>query len=745
MGSENLDGVMKNLRVLVAAEGTRELADDELLGRWLRESDEGAFAALVQRHGGMVLGVCRHRLRRLQDAEDACQAVFLILARKAASIRKRESLAGWLHGVAYRVARDHALRLARREGTSADADAVSNDVADEVTLREFQSALDEEFRGLDDHYRAPLLLCYLEGKTRDEAARQLGWSLTTLKGRLERGRAMLRSRLVKRGLITSVALFTAFESGSAAAGTMPVHLLVSTTRVALCYAANPAAAAAMIPAPVAALTKGVLQSMFIAKVKVAVAASLAICVTGLGAGAGIYAVAKGPAETQVAQAPGAPAPSAPVKDPAKPAAPGVPAKNVGIAVPGAPGAVPGAPAAAPGGRAQAGPIQVIAQPAIAFPVRAFGGGVAIPVQDAAVVVVGKVGKFEEKEQLEHRIAVIKIEESFKGMKGLTSVRVGTPAMQNDGPAVPPINVAPGGGFARPAIMRLPAPAVTEGAEGVFFLKKHDKGDFYVLVNAYTSFLPKTQPNYEEQVKLIRDVAKFLETPLEKSLKADKAEDRLLAAGMLIVQYRTRKDYSKPAKEEEIDAEQSKLILKALEEADFNKVEPRLGMTPLDLFYRLGVTQKDGWTPPRPKFAVPPNPAPGAPAPAPGAPLPPVRINPGFQPVAPGAPAPIDNKAPAKKADDKETKAVPPGKADDKETPKAAPPAVAPVPVIKKPVGPPVAVPLPPVQIQIGGGGVGGAAIALPPRMNAEYVESIKAWLKKNQETYRIKRFVEASK
>src|SRR5262245_29292005 len=115
MASDNLDGVMKNLRALVAVEGTRELSDDELLGRWLRENDEGAFASLVQRHGGMVLGVCKHRLRRLQDAEDACQAVFLILARKAASIRKRESLAGWLHGVAYRVARDHALRLARRE------------------------------------------------------------------------------------------------------------------------------------------------------------------------------------------------------------------------------------------------------------------------------------------------------------------------------------------------------------------------------------------------------------------------------------------------------------------------------------------------------------------------------------------------------------------------------------------------------------------------------------------------------
>lgn len=730
MGSENLDGVMKNLRAMVAVEGMRELSDDELLGRWLREGDEGAFAALVQRHGGMVLGVCRHRLRRLQDAEDACQAVFLILARKAAAIRKRESIAGWLHGVAYRVARDHALRIARRERTSTGAEACSPDAADEVTLREFQAALDEEFGLLGDDYRAPLLLCYLEGKTRDEAARQLGWSLTTLKGRLERGRAMLRSRLVKRGLLTSVAMFTAFESGSAAAGTMPVHLFVSTTKAALCFAADPVAAAGLISAPVAALTKGVLQSMFIAKVKVAVAASLAICVTGLGAGAGIYrAVANAPTEQVVAQAP---AKAAPEKDPAAPVKPAVPVKNVGGAAPApAPVAVP----------IQAVAPAIIRPGAIAVPIGGFGfgGGVAVAVQDATVIVIGKVGKFEEKEQVEHRISVIKIEDCVKGMKGLTSIRVGTPAMDNNNPVVPPINN--GGGFARPAIMRLPPPQLTEGLEGVFFLKKHDKGDFYVLVNPYTSILQKTQPNYEEQVKLVKDVAKFLETPLEKSLAAEKAEDRLLAAGLLIVQYRTRKDYSKPMKEEAIDAEQSKQIMKVLAEADFNKMEPRLGMSPLDLFYRLGVTPKDGWTPPQPKFVpVPPLPLPGAPVPGRAIPVKPGKVEPGAQ-----APGQVPGNAPA--VDSVPVKVAPP--VADKVAP-PAPPAVAPAPAnpaVKPgakpvPVAPPAEVAPVPAPVQV----IGAPGIAIAPvRNNAEYIDSIKAWLKKNQDTYRIKRFVEEKK
>src|SRR5262249_15071907 len=157
--------------------------------------DEAAFAALVHRHGAMVLGACRRVVRNPHDAEDACQATFLILAHKAASIRKRDALGSWLHGVACRVARDLRAKLARRaaQPLAPGDDVARPDGSDSLTWAEVRQALDEELRGLPEHYRAALVLCYLEGRSRDEAALQLGWSLPALRGRLERGRAMLHA------------------------------------------------------------------------------------------------------------------------------------------------------------------------------------------------------------------------------------------------------------------------------------------------------------------------------------------------------------------------------------------------------------------------------------------------------------------------------------------------------------------------------------------------------------------------
>ena len=204
-----------------------------------------------------------------------------------------------------------------------------------------------------------------------------------------------------------------------------------------------------------------------------------------------------------------------------------------------------------------------------------------------------------------------------------------------------------------------------------------------------------------------------------------------------MQYRSRKDYSKVAKEEEIDAEQSKEILAVLAAADFNKPEPRLGMTALDLFYRLGVTQKDGWQPPQPKNLPVPLPvAPGGVVP-PAAPVKPGEAGQGRAGCgkAPGqapAQAPVVDSTPVK-ADD-----VPPP-APAKLVRPAIRPVIRPVPVKD---GEAVPQPAAPPAIQIIGG---GAAIGLPVRGNAEYIDSIKAWLKKNQETYRIKRFVEENK
>src|SRR5262249_43982809 len=157
--------------------------------------DEAAFTVLVERHGPMVLGVCRRALRHAHDAEDACQATFLVLARRAASVRKAASVSSWLHGVACRVAanlkREQSRRCRRERKVCLRP---SLDPSAEVSWREVQAALDEELQGLPERLRVPLILCYLDGRTRDEAARRLHLTAACLHGRLERGRRLLSDR-----------------------------------------------------------------------------------------------------------------------------------------------------------------------------------------------------------------------------------------------------------------------------------------------------------------------------------------------------------------------------------------------------------------------------------------------------------------------------------------------------------------------------------------------------------------------
>src|SRR5262249_54354144 len=156
--------------------------------------DEAAFAELVRRYGPTVLSVCRSVLRHEQDAQDAFQATFLVLARRAASIRKQASVGSWLHGVARRLALRPRVAAARRgvhERQAAARPAAAP--MDDLTWRELRRVLHEELGRLPEKQRVPLLLCYLEGKTQDEAARQLGWTAATLKGRLARGRQRLRA------------------------------------------------------------------------------------------------------------------------------------------------------------------------------------------------------------------------------------------------------------------------------------------------------------------------------------------------------------------------------------------------------------------------------------------------------------------------------------------------------------------------------------------------------------------------
>jgi RNA polymerase sigma factor (sigma-70 family) len=245
MTSAQAVSVLHRLRQVVHV-GADAASDAQLLARYTIQEDEAAFAGLVARHGPMVLGVCRSVLHNHHDAEDAFQATFLVLARSPGSIRKEESLASFLHGVAYRVAlraRTSAARQRARERRTAEASPA--DPLLDMTLREVREILHEELHQLPEKYRAPLVLCYLEGLSQEEAARQLGWSAGATRGRLDRGRDHLRRRLARRGLTLSAVL------GTISLGAVPV----------------PAALLGSVSANASALAEGVIHAMFASKMK----------------------------------------------------------------------------------------------------------------------------------------------------------------------------------------------------------------------------------------------------------------------------------------------------------------------------------------------------------------------------------------------------------------------------------------------------------------------------------------------
>jgi RNA polymerase sigma factor (sigma-70 family) len=222
----------------LAVPGPGDLSDRELVRCFATAADAGAFEALLRRHGPMALGVCRRVLRHEQDAEDAFQATFLTLARKAASLRDQESVGNWLYGVAYRQALNVRAALARRSDHQrrATPPTVAEPLA-EITLREAQEVLDAELSRLPERLRAPLVLCCLEGLARDEAARRLGLPLGTLKARLERGRQLLRARLTRRGLTLTAALSATLLGEGAAQAELPAPLLRTTLQTALAESA----------------------------------------------------------------------------------------------------------------------------------------------------------------------------------------------------------------------------------------------------------------------------------------------------------------------------------------------------------------------------------------------------------------------------------------------------------------------------------------------------------------------------
>ncbi len=240
-------------------------------------ADEAAFAALVARHGPMVLNVCRQLLGDRHHAEDAFQAVFLVLARKARSIREPELLGNWLYGVALRTARKARGRLARRRRTE-EQGAVSRPEVDRLPAepmldREQAEALHGEIDRLPGAFRLPVVLCYFEGLTLDEAAERLQWPGGTLRSRLARARDKLRRGLSRRGFALSTAALAALWPRSPVS--VSSLLCETTTRAAIHFAARHAAASGALAAPAAALAQEVLTTMLIHKLKATALLALA--------------------------------------------------------------------------------------------------------------------------------------------------------------------------------------------------------------------------------------------------------------------------------------------------------------------------------------------------------------------------------------------------------------------------------------------------------------------------------------
>lgn len=324
MRSECPRTVQSRLEVLFNDGNIAALTDAQLLDRFVARGEEPAFEALVLRHGGMVFQVCRALLDNRHDAEDAMQATFLVLARKAASLRDPELLGCWLHGVAHQVARKSRSRVTlrrRRErevGLAGERDPASERQGNALIAHEENAILHEEIARLPEHYRVSVVLHYLEGRTHDEIARRLRRPLGTVSARISRARDLLRSRLARRGVAPAAVLTSLGFSETAAA--LSAELLRSTAQAACRFAAG-----SVSPSPSVLAANAVLRhSFWMPILKLATcAAILTVAAVGLSA-------QRAPAADE--QAPGQPpaqsgTPSARTETPpVAPSAPAVDAK-----------------------------------------------------------------------------------------------------------------------------------------------------------------------------------------------------------------------------------------------------------------------------------------------------------------------------------------------------------------------------------------------------------------------------------
>ncbi len=278
-----LDEIVQHLLSTTLGHDESRLSDGQLLVRYIERRDQSAVAALVRRHGPMIWGVCRRALGNHHDAEDAFQATFLVLLRKARSVIRQDAVGHWLYGVAHQTALKARTILARRRMREKQTeDGPQPQCTDASPSWELQAALDEELSRLPEKYRAAIVLCDLQGKSYKEAAKQLRCPEGTLAARLARGRTRLARRLTARGLaLTTLAVAVALKQATASAS-VPASIVSSTIKVTALFSTGHLSPEGVISARVMALTEGVLKMMFLNKLRMPTA-KLLIVLAGLSA------------------------------------------------------------------------------------------------------------------------------------------------------------------------------------------------------------------------------------------------------------------------------------------------------------------------------------------------------------------------------------------------------------------------------------------------------------------------------
>jgi RNA polymerase sigma factor (sigma-70 family) len=273
MAGGHIAVVYRQINRLFGSGSVAGLSEGQLLDRFISGRDDDAFEAIVARHGPMVLSVCRSLLRDPNDVDDAFQAVFLVLVRRAPALSRRDLLGGWLYGVAQRVARRARSQAARRREREATGPEPIDAAGSDPEILDARPLIHDEVNRLPDTYREAVILCYFQGRTHEEAALELGWPLGTVKGRLSRARDILRDRLTRRGLVVPLAVIasTLMREGRAA---VPPALIGSTASAASTLASRPLAMAlwassTSISPRALALTQGALQAMSATKMKLA--------------------------------------------------------------------------------------------------------------------------------------------------------------------------------------------------------------------------------------------------------------------------------------------------------------------------------------------------------------------------------------------------------------------------------------------------------------------------------------------